>query len=225
VERVVIYSGKATKNMKITSVNIGKIKTVRVGGQQIRTAIGKRPVQGAVAVNSLGLEGDNVCNPRHHGGVDQAVYAYRVEDYAFWSAKLGRPIPSGTFGENLTISGMPEYGLMIGDRLEFDGLLLEATAPRIPCNVLAAQMEDKQFPKLFTAAGRAGVYFRVLEVGKIEAGMQGQYQLKAENSLSTQALFLDQVGPQNNLSKEKLLAYLSLPIDKRTRTKFQTRLK
>lgn len=211
--------------MKIISVNVGKVKTLRVGNRPIRTGIGKRPVKGAVKVNLLGLEGDNVCNPRHHGGVDQAVYAYRVEDYAFWSAKLERDIPNGTFGENLTMSGLPDYGLMIGDRLEFNGLVLQATAPRIPCNVFAAEMEDEQFPKLFTAAGRAGVYFRVLSTGKIQAGMQGQYSLQVENSLSTQALFLDQTGPLNKLNKKKLLRYLSLPIDERTRTKFRTRLK
>ena len=210
--------------MKIISVNVGKVKTLRVGNRQVRTGIGKRPVEGAVAVNSLGLEGDNVLNPRHHGGVDQAVYAYRVEDYAFWSAELERGIPNGTFGENLTMSGLPDYGLMIGDRLEFGGLVLEATAPRIPCNVFAAEMKDQQFPKLFTAAGRAGVYFRVLSPGKVKAGMQGKYSLRAENSLSTQALFLDQTGPLNKLNKDKLRRYLDLPIDERTRKKFTTRL-
>ena len=100
--------------MRVVSVNV---KVPPPGG----TAIDKQPQAGPVAVTVDGLAGDGVGNTKHHGGPDQAVYAYGTPDYAWWEAELGRPLAPGTFGENLTIDGLESAGLAIGDRLVADG--------------------------------------------------------------------------------------------------------
>ena len=122
--------------MRVVSVNV---KLPPRGG----TAIDKQPQAGPVAVTVDGLAGDGVGNKRHHGGPDQAVYAYGTPDYAWWEAELGRPLAPGTFGENLTIEGLESAELAIGDRLVAAGVTLEVTSPRIPCATLAARMDDR----------------------------------------------------------------------------------
>ena len=104
--------------------------------------------------------GDTISDMQHHGGADQAVYAYSADDYDWWSTQLGREVLPGTFGENLTIEGLPT-DMNVGDRLLIGDVLLEATAPRIPCGTLAAQMQDSGF----------GLSFRkVLNEGEVAAG-------------------------------------------------------
>ena len=97
------------------------------------------------------------------------MYAYSADDYEWWSTQLGREVPPGTFGENLTIEGLPT-DMNVGDRLLIGDVLLEATAPRIPCSTLAAQMQDSGFGMVFRKAERPGIYFRVLNEGEVSAG-------------------------------------------------------
>ena len=99
---------------------------------------------------------------KHHGGPDQAVYVYLSEDYDWWSKTLGRPIAPGTFGDNITISGLTSADLAIGDRLIAGDVVIEVTTPRIPCNTLAARMGDPGFVKAYRDAGRPGAYCRVI---------------------------------------------------------------
>lgn len=144
-----------------------------------RTSIDKRPVVGPVAVHPLGLAGDQVSDTRHHGGPDQAVYAYAREDLDFWEAELGMPIRDGHFGENLTTAGIDLNTLEVGTRLrigdEVDGVLLEAVSVRTPCNDFKGWMgeagfEPRAWVRRFTAAARPGPYLRVLETGTVVAG-------------------------------------------------------
>ncbi|HWJ66465.1 MAG TPA: MOSC domain-containing protein [Nocardioides sp.] len=144
-----------------------------------RTSIDKRPVVGPVAVHPLGLAGDQVSDTRHHGGPDQAVYAYAREDLDFWEAELGMPIRDGHFGENLTTAGIDLNTLEVGTRLrigdEVDGVLLEAVSVRTPCNDFKGWMgetgfEPRAWVRRFTAAARPGPYLRVLETGTVAAG-------------------------------------------------------
>ena len=155
--------------MHILSVNLSPVRSVRLeDGREHRTGILKRPVEGRVAVGLLGLVGDEVGNPKHHGGPDQAVYLYGADDYAWWSAGLGRGLEPGTFGENLTLPGLGEARL--GDRYRVGTALLEVTAPRVPCSTLAGRMGEAGFVKRFAEAGRPGAYARVLEPGEVAAG-------------------------------------------------------
>jgi MOSC domain-containing protein YiiM len=155
--------------MRVTSVNIGREETIDHGGRTFRTGIGKRPADGPVFIGAESVSGDTVCDTRHHGGADQAVYAYSADDYQWWSGRLGRELAQGTFGENLTIGGLPS-DMNVGDRLLIGDVLLEATAPRIPCSTLAAQMQDSGFGMAFRNAERPGIYFRVLNEGEVSAG-------------------------------------------------------
>jgi MOSC domain-containing protein YiiM len=97
------------------------------------------------------------------------VYAYSKDDYDWWSTELDRELAPGTFGDNLTIEGLPS-DMNVGDRLLIGDVLLEATAPRIPCSTLAAQMQDSGFGMAFRNAERPGIYFRVLNEGEVSAG-------------------------------------------------------
>src|SRR5437763_605949 len=124
--------------MRLLSVNVARPHRVVLNGRGRRTAILKRPVTGPVDVGELGLVGDEVGSKKHHGGPDQAVYLYGRDDYAWWERELDEELAPGTFGENLTVEGLHSAELRIGDRLEVgDAVVLEVTAPRIPCATLA----------------------------------------------------------------------------------------
>jgi MOSC domain-containing protein YiiM len=154
--------------MKILSVNIGK-PVKKDWTKSGSTGIYKQPVEGAVPVGKLGLGRDAICDLKHHGGEDQAVYLYGQPDYEFWSQELGRELEPGTFGENLTVEGLESAKICIGDRFVNGSLVMEVNSPRIPCNTFAQRMGDKLFPKKFLAANRPGVYCRVLSDGWVQA--------------------------------------------------------
>ncbi|MFZ6992545.1 MOSC domain-containing protein [Curtobacterium sp. RRHDQ66] len=135
------------------------------------TAIDKRPVEGPVRVRPLGLYADVQADRKHHGGEDQAVYAYADEDAAHFADLLDRPIPAGLFGENLRTSGIDVTGAVTGERwLVGDTLLLEVTIPRIPCGTFARRLGVDKWVKRFTEEGRPGAYFRVVKSGPVAAG-------------------------------------------------------
>ena len=133
------------------------------------TAIDKRPAEGPVSLRKFGVFGDVQGDTEHHGGPDQAVYAYSQEDADHWSVELGRPIPAGLFGENLRTLGVPTTEAVIGTRWRIGKALLEVTSPRVPCATFAERMDEPQWVKRFTRAGLVGTYLRVLEPGKAQA--------------------------------------------------------
>ncbi len=153
----------------IVSVNIGRAERISFLGRDHLTGICKHPVAGPVAVHRAGIGDDVVCNQKHHGGPDQAVYIYGAEDYAWWERELGCRLAPGAFGENLTVNGLPG-NLAVGDRLLIGSTVLELTAPRIPCAVLSARMQDRNFVRAFREAARPGAYCRVLNPGEVRAG-------------------------------------------------------
>jgi MOSC domain-containing protein YiiM len=135
------------------------------------TAIDKRPVDGPVRVRPLGLHADVQADRKHHGGEDQAVYAYADEDAEHFAAMLDRPVPPGLFGENLRTSGVEVTGAVIGERWRVgETLLLEVTIPRIPCGTFARRMGVAGWVKRFAEEGRPGAYLRVLKSGPVAAG-------------------------------------------------------
>ncbi|MGW0530797.1 MOSC domain-containing protein [Streptomyces sp. NPDC003032] len=166
--------------MKLLSVNLGRYRAVDYtdapsGG----TAIDKRPAPGPVQVTApgakgvggSGLAGDEVCDMRHHGGDDQAVYAFAREDLDAWERMLGRPLADGSFGENLTTSGLDVNGAKIGERWRIGpDLVLEVTSGRIPCRTFQGHLGEKGWVKRFTQEGAPGAYLRVIEPGEIRAG-------------------------------------------------------
>lgn len=202
--------------MQITSVNVGRAERLEQGSYRGRTGIFKRPVTIPVAVGELGLEGDAVLNTKHHGGPDQAVYLYREEDYDWWAGQLGRVLMPGTFGENLTIRGFAEAWPAIGTRLAFDTVVLEVTAPRIPCATLAARMGDPKFLKRFLAAELPGFYCRIMTTGPIAAGESFTTEPPAGEPVTTLELFR---ASQRKLTAEEIRRFLAVPLDARSRRK------
>jgi MOSC domain-containing protein YiiM len=153
------------------SVNVGEPREVRWRGKPVLTAIFKEPVEGRVPVRRLNLDGDLQADLRAHGGLDKAVYAYPAEHYAFWQAELGRELPWGQFGENLTVEGLPlEGAVAIGDRYRVGTAELVVTQPRLPCFKLGIRFGDQHMVKRFLAAGRTGFYLRVEREGEVAAG-------------------------------------------------------
>ena len=155
--------------MNIVAVNVGMPKPIPVDDEMVSTGIFKKPTEEPVTLTEEGFEGDDQADKKNHGGVDQAVYLYSAADYAWWSEQLGRDLSPGMFGENLTLSEFPQE-VRIGDRLEFQEVILEVTAPRFPCRVFAAKMNDLSFVKRFRQAERPGFYTRVMQTGKVRAG-------------------------------------------------------
>ena len=155
---------------RIASINEGSIEEIVWRDRVFNTAIRKRPVPGPRRVGALGLEGDVQGDRKVHGGVDKAIYAYAAEHHPFWSEVFGRPANPGDFGENLTVEGLVEDEVRIGDRFRVGSALFEVSEPRQPCSTFAAAHGRADLPKVFADAGWSGIYFRVLEPGVIEAG-------------------------------------------------------
>ena len=155
--------------MNLVSVNAGRPEPMTIGGRTISTGIRKSPV-GRGYAGTLGLAGDAVVDQEAHGGPDQALYLYSSEDYAWWARELGSVPGPGTFGENLTLSSFGPGEVRIGDRFRVGPVLVEATAPRIPCSTFATRMGEPNWVKRFAAARRPGIYVRVLEPGEVAEG-------------------------------------------------------
>jgi MOSC domain-containing protein YiiM len=164
--------------MRVLSVNIGK-PGPNLGKPIALTGIDKRPVTGPVMVTvpgpkgtgAVGLAGDRVYDVKHHGGPDQAVYAYAREDLDQWQADLDARLSNGTFGENLTTEGLDVTGALIGERWRVgQDVILEVSCPRIPCSTFQEWLARAGWIKRFTQAARPGAYLRVIEPGFIQAG-------------------------------------------------------
>jgi MOSC domain-containing protein YiiM len=157
--------------MKVLSVNIGKPQEHEWQGQLVRTAIFKRPVEGPVGVGALNLEGDQQADLTVHGGLDRAVYAYHHEHYAYWQSQLpDYPLTLGNFGENLTLEGLSEEAVHIGDQLQIGTALFTVTQPRSPCYKLGIRFAREDMTKRFYESRRFGFYLRVLRQGALQAG-------------------------------------------------------
>ncbi len=205
--------------MKLTSVNVGS--ALRLG--DLLTGICKQSHEGAIEVSTLGLVGDAVCDKKYHGGRDQAVYVYGGDDYDFWSDEHGLDLNPGTFGDNLTISELSSLSVSVGDRFLINDVVLEATAPRIPCATLGRRMDDPKFPVTFRKAQRSGFYCRVLQEGIVQAGSDVTYvPTKDPDSLTILDMFELYYDP--NPSSARLRHALATPIAIRDRERFSERL-
>jgi MOSC domain-containing protein YiiM len=164
--------------MKVLSVNCARVREVSIDGRKVATAIGKRPVDGPVAVRPLGLEGDEQADLSRHGGLTKAVYAYPSEHFAFWrtvraQAKVAlwdEDVAPGLVGENLTLEGLTEAQLWVGDRLVLPHCVLAVSEPRFPCYMFNAAMGFKQASTLMWQSGFCGSYLGVVEPGTVTAG-------------------------------------------------------
>jgi MOSC domain-containing protein YiiM len=185
------------------------------------TGICKYPVEGPVRLTREGIPADAIVATEHHGGVDQAVYAYSADDYDWWSQHTGRNMSPGLFGENLTIRDMPS-DMRIGDRLLIGEVVLEATAPRIPCDTFAARMQDSGFGMAFRKAERPGIYFRVLNEGEVSAGDAVTFVENDDSDVTVLDLFHFYYALRHEA--DMLRRLLDAPLAERFRHKVETKL-
>ncbi len=182
----------------LLSVNIGRAQPSDHTDVFV-TGIDKRPVDHAVSVRApgpkhgglgSGLVGDDVCDRRHHGGDDQAVYAYAREDLDVWAARLDRPLGNGSFGENVTTSGIDLTAALIGERWAIgESLVLEVTGPRIPCRTFAGWLGEQGWIKTFTQAALPGAYLRVAEPGAMRGGDQLRVVFRPDHDVTIGVVF------------------------------------
>jgi MOSC domain-containing protein YiiM len=156
----------------------------------VLSAIYKQPVTGPAMVRRLNLDGDQQADLKVHGGPDKAVYCYPSEHYAAWSGELGRRLDFGSFGENLTLAGLRETGLHIGDVLSVGEAVLQVSQPRLPCFKLGIKFGDQRFVARFLQRRRCGFYCRVLQEGMIEANQSIEIVERAESHLTIAQSFV-----------------------------------
>ena len=162
----------------LASVQVAQARKVVIAGRSILTAIHKTKVEGAVFVKPLGLQGDEQADLSVHGGLEKAVYAYPAEHYAFWRearrqagvAAIDDALPHGSMGENLTLSGVLETDVWVGDVLRFPHCVLRVSQPREPCYKFNAAMGFNTAVKAMAQSGLCGFYLSVDEPGTVQAG-------------------------------------------------------
>jgi MOSC domain-containing protein YiiM len=208
--------------MKLMSINLAKEVTIH----PVKGATGhyKSPAMEAVFIGVDGVQNDTIIDTRHHGGSDQAVYVYGTVDYDWWSERLETQLSGGVFGDNMTIEGLESAMLAVGDRLQVGTVLLEVTAPRIPCATFSARMNDSMFVKKFVDAGRWGGYCRVLQTGYVQAGDP----VTLTPYTAGERITIDELAKadlrKNSLLEDELRRLLDVPISIRRRLSFEKRL-
>ncbi|UJW84053.1 MOSC domain-containing protein [Devosia sp. SL43] len=204
---------------ELLSVNRGTAE--HIVGYAPLTGIHKRSLERA-RIERLGLVGDAVCDPKHHGGPDQAIYVYFADDYQFWADQLGRRLEPGLFGDNLTISGVTGREVAVGDRFALGEVLLEVTYHRTPCMTFAALMGDKMWVKTFHRANRPGAYCRVLSPGEVTPGMAVDHRPFAGERVTVSELM--SFDGAKEIPGDFMRRALATPIREKTRFKYETRL-
>ena len=183
--------------MRLLSVNVGKPRD-NPWKPVVLTGIDKRPVDGPVQVTApgpkgtgaVGLAGDRVYDVKHHGGDDQAVYAYAREDLDRWQAELGVPLRNGVFGENLTTECLAVNDALVGERWRIgDEVLLEVCCPRIPCGTFQGWLGRTGWIRRFTEAAMPGAYLRVIAPGRIQVGDPVVIEHRPDHDVSVAVTF------------------------------------
>ncbi len=182
----------------LDSVNLGRPRPNPYKSTE-STGIGKQPVAGPVEARDpgpkmtglgSGLVGDFIGDGRHHGGTDQAVYAFQREDLDRWTERLGRELPNGFFGENLTTSGIDLAEARIGEQWRIGPEVeLQVTGPRIPCSTFRGWVGEQGWLKMFTADARPGAYLKVIAPGTIKAGDRIQVTHRPEHDVTVSLVF------------------------------------
>ena len=156
---------------RLVSVNVGKPRAVAWKGKSVTTGIWKAPVDGRVMARRLNLDGDEQADKQGHGGEQRAVLVYQLSSYAHWSGYLGRQLEGyGEFGENLTVDGLEDREVCVGDRYQIGGAVFEVSQPRVTCFKVGIRLGRSELPAMLVAHGRPGFYMRVVREGLIGAG-------------------------------------------------------
>ena len=156
---------------RLLAVNVGMPRDVTWRGKTVHTGVWKHPVTGPRMVRRLNIDGDGQGDLAGHGGEQRAVFVYQIESYRYWQDQLGRSdFEYGQFGENLTVQGLADDEVCIGDRYQIGGAVFEVTQPRVTCYRVGIRLDDPRMPALLVSHHRPGFYFRVLTEGAVQAG-------------------------------------------------------
>jgi MOSC domain-containing protein YiiM len=167
--------------------SLGHVVSVNAG--TVDGAIVTRPRRGPVSTVAFGLEGDEQADRVAHGGPDRALYAYALEDYAWWEVELQRTLLPGTFGENLTTFGFDPNEALVGERWAVGSALLEVSQPRLPCFKLAARLELPSFVRSFAEHRRPGSYLRIVDHGTVASGDAIDLDFRPAHDVSIREFF------------------------------------
>lgn len=155
----------------ILEICVGKPREIDVNGERVSSSIFKQAVQGTVPLSLLNLQGDAQANLKFHGGREKAVYVYSASYYPYWQDVLGREtLEPSQFGQNITVDGLPDDEVRIGDIFRLGSATVEVAQPRIPCAKLGARLGNRDFAAQFLLAGRLGYYLYVIEPGELTTG-------------------------------------------------------
>lgn len=155
------------KSAQIVSINVGKPQPLLYEGGEVQSGIVKQETSGPLYLTKLNFEGDGQADLKYHGGPDKAVCVYSWEHYPYWVEKMNRQLGHAAFGENLTVAGMLEPDVCIGDIYQLGEAVVQVTQPRQPCHKLAKLYHLKELPVWVQDSGYTGFYFRVLEEGLV----------------------------------------------------------
>jgi MOSC domain-containing protein YiiM len=195
---------------RVLSINITSV--VHQGewtGSEGRTGIDKRSVSGPIEFKNNGVAGDRIIDTNVHGGYDQAVYAYAIEDAQWWEREINEEISAGRFGENLTTEGIDVNAALVGEQWKIGSVILEVSQPRIPCRVFAGFWKRSTLIKDFTQAGRPGTYLRIIQEGSAQAGDSIEVIFKPDHAISIKDLFLAKSGERSKINEIKEVDQLS----------------
>lgn len=176
--------------MKVISTNLAQARDIEWNGKVIQTGIFKEPIDQPIYLGELGVEGDTVANKKAHGGEDKACYLFGSNHYPYWQKKYANlPWVWGMFGENITVSGLDEQKIHIGDVFEIGESVVKVTQPRLPCYKLGVRFNDQKIVKEFLHSGHCGVYVKVLKAGAVKQGDSMYLAARQSKNLSLAEVF------------------------------------
>ena len=195
-------------NGTIKSIRVGKPVSLQYKNKLVQSAIYKDEVDHPIYVTKTNLDGDEQSDLKHHGGPDKAICVYPSEHYLYWSKKIGHLFQAGDFGENLTLCGLTEDTVMIGDVLKAGDCLFQVTQPREPCYKIAARHNIDQLPFWIRETGYSGYYLRVLEEGYLTKG--ASIEIIDRNSQAYTVAYANQIMHHDSMNMEAIHKILSV---------------
>lgn len=208
---------------KVVSLNVGKPKGYTHEGRDWESGIFKQAVVGSLFLSRFNFEGDGQADLENHGGPDKAVCVYCAEHYPYWEKELGRTLDHSAFGENLTVQGLTEDKVCIGDTFRIGEAVVQISQPRQPCHKLAKKYDVAGLPAMVQQTGYTGYYFRVLEEGSLQSG--DPIILLERSKLGVSVSSANRVMHGDKQNKEGLRRLLDVPeLSESWRSTFQKRM-
>jgi MOSC domain-containing protein YiiM len=183
--------GKWGISVEVVSINVGKPSIIKVSNKELHTGIVKSPVSSDLHLSYTQLEGDGQADLVFHGGLDKVLCVYCLEHYPYWERTLGHPLEFGAFGENLTVSGLLEADICIGDIFSLGEAIVQVSQPRQPCYKLAQRHEFMDLAVQVQNTGFTGYYLRVIKEGLLP--LHAQIQLMAKHPAAVHIEYANQI--------------------------------